>query len=54
MSSPSPSNCWMKPTCGHDANTAFPRRARLDFIVPGANVSLRFAIGYAIGEPGAM
>jgi PAS domain S-box-containing protein/diguanylate cyclase (GGDEF)-like protein len=23
-----------------------------DFIVPGANVSLRFAIGYAIGEPG--
>jgi PAS domain S-box-containing protein/diguanylate cyclase (GGDEF)-like protein len=24
----------------------------LDFIVPGANVSLRFAIGYAIGEPG--
>jgi diguanylate cyclase (GGDEF)-like protein len=24
-----------------------------DFIVPGANISLRFAIGYAVNEPGA-
>ncbi len=23
-----------------------------DFVIPGANISLRFAIGYAVGEPG--
>ena len=31
----------------HVAATLLP-----DFMVPGANVSLRFAIGYAVGEPG--
>jgi PAS domain S-box-containing protein/diguanylate cyclase (GGDEF)-like protein len=41
-----------------DASSAQPTAARVsaalspDFVIPGANVALRFAIGYAVGEPG--